>query len=78
MSSPALRITAVQARRAAVHQHQGLGAALVAHARGRRETRAVAGDLDDFLGAFVDAVVAGGVDHRPAHLAGGGYFRVFF
>ena len=77
MYSPAFRITAVQARRAAIHDDHGLGAALVAHARGRREARAVAGDFDYFLGAPVGRIV-GHRHHRPAHLPGGGYFKVFF
>ncbi len=46
MRSAALRITAVQAGLAAVHQHEGLGVALAAHRRRRREAGAVAGDRD--------------------------------
>ena len=65
--SPALRIAAIQAGRAAVHQDQGLGAALVAQGRGRRERGAFAGHGDVF---------AARLDDRGC--GGRGYVRVFF
>lgn len=56
--SSALRIPTVQARRAAVHDDERLGAALVAEGGGGREAGAVAGDGDVFGGAWG---VGGGV-----------------
>src|SRR5690606_15520677 len=53
-ASSALRIPTIQTSRTPIHQHQRLRAALVAHGRGRRKTRAVAGDCDVFF------VVGGG------------------
>src|SRR5690606_887071 len=65
--SPALGVAAVQAGRAAIHDHHGLGAALVAHGRRGREAGALAGDRDALAVAFV--VARGGCR---------GYFSVFF
>ena len=48
--SPALAIPAIQASRAPIHDHQRLGAALVAHGGAGREAGAVAGH-GDVLGA---------------------------
>ena len=62
-----LRISTVQACRTPIHQHQRLGAALVAHARAGREAGAVAGDFDLADGLGVARVFRGGV-----------YVRVFF
>ena len=72
LASPALRIPTIQTSRAPIHQHQRLGAALVAHGRAGREAGAVAGDLD-VLGALF-----GRGQHGPAHLARFGYVSVFF
>src|SRR5690606_27518008 len=52
INSPALRIPTVQARRAAVHDDERLGVALVAEGGGRGEAGAVAGDGDVFGGAW--------------------------
>src|SRR5690606_33272737 len=46
--SPALAIPTIQTSRAPIHDHQRLGAALVAHRRARREAGAVAGHRDVF------------------------------
>src|SRR4249919_2896669 len=55
ISSPALRIPAIQASRTPIHDHHGLVVALEAHGGGRREGRAVAGDFD-VLAALGDGV----------------------
>lgn len=47
--SPTLRIPTIQTSRAPIHDHDGLGAALVAHGGGRRERHAFAGDFDVFV-----------------------------
>jgi len=44
--SPTLRIPTIQTRRTPIHDHLGLGVALVAHGGAGREARAVAGDGD--------------------------------
>lgn len=65
--SPALRIPTIQTRRTPIHDHQRLGAALVAHGGAGREAGAVAGDGDVLVAGFGDS--GGG---------GRGYLSVFF
>src|SRR5688572_2852093 len=70
-TSPALRVPAVQARRAAVHDHDRLGIALVAHRRAGREAGALAGHFD--------VLAARGVaDARLGEQLAEAYVRVFF
>src|SRR3546814_5339489 len=55
MPTPSLatfRVTTIQTSRTPIHDHHGLGAALVAHAGRRREGGAVAGDGDVLGGVF--------------------------
>jgi len=67
LASPALAIPTIQTSSTPIHQDERLGRTLVAHARGRRETRAVAGDLD-----VLGVVRGAGEPHRAAHLARAG------
>ena len=82
----ALRIPTIQTSSTPIHDHDGLGVALVAHGGGRRERRAVAGDFDDFLRAAFGGAAVGGLPFDFAPLRGAtlgasgglGYFSVFF
>src|SRR3546814_7124633 len=77
-SDLALRIPTVQAGRTPIHDHHGLGAALVAHARGRREGGAFAGD-GDVLGGVFHVVGKSALTPALSRRDGrGGYFSVFF
>src|SRR3546814_1389661 len=71
---PTLRIPTIQTSRTPTHDHHGLGAALVAYARGRRAGGAVAGDGDVLGGVFHVGVV---VD-RLGLFGLAGHFSVFF
>src|SRR5690606_3510737 len=72
-ASAALRVAAVQAGRAAVHDHDRLGAALVAHGGRRREAGAVAGERHVFAAA-VAALLGQELADRAG--LGGGYVGV--
>src|SRR5690606_11814482 len=86
--SAALAVTAVQAGGTAVHDHHGLGAALVAHrGAGREGDAAITGDLDVLvargvtdtrLGEQLAAAVV--TEHAAFRRRGRGraYFSVFF
>src|SRR5690348_11093261 len=71
--SPALAVAAIQARRAAVHDDDGTGVALVAQ---RRAGRKATGGFR--RGCRALARGGGGFDHCPAHFPGRAYFRLFF
>lgn len=92
-ASPAFRITAIQTGLAAVQQDERGGVALAAELRAGREVAGGLGLRFDsarlgraklrangFVGtsSFLGARGRGRTDHRPAHLAGGGYFSFFF
>src|SRR5690606_41892604 len=77
-SSAAFAVAAVQARRAAIHDDDGLGRALVAHRRaGRESDAAVAGDLD-ILAARRIGHPRLGEQLAAAIVAGYGSVTVFF
>src|SRR3546814_3911111 len=73
-----LRVTTIQTSRTPIHDHHGLGAALVAHAGRRREGGAVAGD-GDVLGGVFHVVGKGALTPALFRRDGrGGHFSVFF
>src|SRR3546814_16484324 len=81
MPTPSLatfRVTTIQTSRTPIHDHHGLGAALVAHAGRRREGGAVAGD-GDVLGGVFHVVGKGALTPALFRRDGrGGPFSVFF
>src|SRR3546814_9429024 len=81
MPTPSLatfRVTTIQTSRTPIHDHHGLGAALVAHAGRRREGGAVAGD-GDVLGGVFHVVGKGALTPALFRRDGrGGHFSVFF
>src|SRR5690606_735880 len=79
-ASPALAIPTIQTSRAPVHDHQRLGAALVAHGGAGREAGAVAGDFDVFfvVGGRRDGAVPIPAFPRWGGGRSSGYVRVFF
>src|SRR5690606_20246814 len=78
--SPALAIPAIQTSRAPIHDHQRLGAALVAHGGAGREAGAVAGDFDVVfvVGGRRDGAVPSPAFPRWGGGRSSGYVRVFF
>src|SRR5690554_6829066 len=79
-ASPALAIPTIQTSRAPIHDHQRLGAALVAHRGAGREAGAVAGDFDVFfvVGGRRDGAVPIPAFPRWGGGRSSGYVRVFF